>query len=49
MDPTIVYVHNPHADAQFIPLLTKASEEYVVAKIAARIFGSHMSEDYYNR
>jgi hypothetical protein len=49
VDPAIVYVHNPHADAQVIPLLTRALEEYAVAKIAARIFGSHMSEDYYNR
>jgi serine/threonine protein kinase len=48
MDPTIVYVYNPHADAQVIPLLSRASEKYAVAKIAARIFGSHMSEDYYN-
>ena len=48
VDPTIVYVHNPHADAQVIPVLTRALEEYAVAKIAARIFGSHMSEDYYN-
>jgi serine/threonine protein kinase len=49
VDPTIVYVYNLHADAQVIPLLSRASEEYAVAKIAARIFGSHMSEDYYNR
>jgi hypothetical protein len=49
MDPTIVYIYNPHADAQVILLLSRASEEYAVAKIAARIFGSHMLEDYYNR
>jgi hypothetical protein len=49
VDTAIVYVFNPHADAQVIPLLSRASEEYAVAKIAARIFGSHMSEDYYNR
>jgi hypothetical protein len=49
VDPAIVYVHNPHADAQVIRLLTRASEEYAVAKIAAKIFGSHISEDYYNR
>jgi hypothetical protein len=48
VDPAIVYVYNPHADAQVIPLLSRALEEYAVAKIAARIFGSHMSEDYYN-
>jgi serine/threonine protein kinase len=45
----IIYIHNPHADAQVIPLLTRASEEYAVAKIAVRIFGLHMLEDYYNR
>jgi hypothetical protein len=49
VDPAIVYVYNPHADTRVIPLLSRASEEYAVAKIAARIFGSHMSEDYYNR
>jgi hypothetical protein len=49
VDPAIVYVYNPHVDAQVILLLFRASEEYAVAKIEARIFGSHMSEDYYNR
>jgi hypothetical protein len=49
VDSTIVYVHNPHVDAQVIPLLSRALEEYAVAKIVARIFGSHMSEDYYNQ
>ena len=49
VDPTIVYVHNLHADAQVIPVLSKASEEYAVAKIVAKIFGLHISEDYYNR
>jgi serine/threonine protein kinase len=48
VDPAIVYVYNPHADAQVILLLSRVLEEYAVAKIAARIFGSHMSEDYYN-
>jgi serine/threonine protein kinase len=48
VEPAIVYIHNPHADVQVIPLFSRASEEYAVAKIAARIFGSHMSEDYYN-
>ena len=48
VDPAIVYVHNPHADAQIILVLSRASEEYVVAKIAARIFGSYMAKDYYN-
>ena len=47
-DPTIVYVYNPHVDAQVILLLSRASKEYAVAKIAARIFGSYMLEDYYN-
>jgi hypothetical protein len=49
VDPAIVYVYNPHADAQVIPLFSRASEEYAIVKIAARIFGPHMSEDYYNR
>ena len=49
VDPAILYVHNPHADAQVILLFSRTSEEYVVAKIAARIFGSHMLEDHYNR
>ena len=39
MDPAIVYVYNPHAEAQVIPILFRASEEYAIAKIAARIFG----------
>ena len=49
MDPAIVYIHNPHADAQVIPILSRALEEYAVAKIAVRIFGSHISKNYYNR
>ena len=48
VDPTIIYIHNPHADAQVILLFSRALEEYAIAKIAARIFGSYMSEDYYN-
>ena len=48
MDPSIVYVYNLHTNAQVIPVLSRASQEYDVAKIPARIFGSHMSEDYYN-
>jgi hypothetical protein len=43
-----MYTIRMHPDAQVIPLLSRASEEYTVAKIAARIFGSHMLEDYYN-
>ena len=49
MDLAIINVYNPHADAQVIPLLSRASWEYAFAKIAARIFGSHISEDYYNQ
>ena len=49
MDPAIVYVYNSHANAQIIALLSRISEEYAVAKIATRIFGLHMLEDYYNR
>ena len=46
VDPAIVYIHNLHVDAQVILLFTRALEEYPIAKIVARIFGSHMLEDY---
>ena len=49
MDPAIIYVYNPHVDAQVIPLFSRASKEYTVAKIATRIFGLHMSKDYYTQ
>ena len=49
MDLAIIYIYSPHADAYVIPLLSRALKEYAIAKIVARIFGLHMSEDYYNR
>jgi hypothetical protein len=47
VDPNIIYVHQVDLAAEVIPVLTRASEEYVVAKIASRIFGGHMSKDYH--
>jgi serine/threonine protein kinase len=37
VDPRVAYIHKEGADVQVIPRLSKASEEYVVAKIALRI------------
>jgi hypothetical protein len=47
VDPRVAYVHMLGGDVQVIPLLSKTSEEYVVAKIAARINRGNMSEDYH--
>ena len=47
VDPNIIYVHQVYLAAKIIPILTKALEEYVLAKIASRIFGGHMSKDYH--
>jgi hypothetical protein len=46
VDPRIAYLHKRDADVEIIPLLTKTSEAYAVAKIAIRINKGNMSEDY---
>jgi hypothetical protein len=47
VDPRVAYVHKEGADVQVIPQLSKASEEYIVAKIALRINWGNMSADYH--
>jgi hypothetical protein len=47
VDPTIAYVRKPDADVEIRPVVTKATEAYGVAKLALRINGGNMSEDYW--
>jgi serine/threonine protein kinase len=47
VDPNIIYVYQVDLAIEVLPVLTRASEEYVVAKIASRIFAEHMSKDYH--
>jgi hypothetical protein len=47
MDPGVAYLHRLGTDVQVIPLLSKTSKEYAVAKNVARINRGNMSEDYY--
>ena len=47
VDPRVAYVHKEGVDVQVIPRLSKASKEYVVAKIMLRINKGNMLEDYH--
>ena len=46
VDPTVAYLHKSNADVHIIPPLTKASEEFAIARIAQRISANTMSPDY---
>ena len=46
VDPIVAYLHKPNADVHIIPPLTRASEEFAIARIAQRISANTMSPDY---
>jgi len=43
----IAYLHQRNEDVQIIPSLSRASEEYVVCKIAKVINKDNMSKEYW--